>query len=62
MYVLIGKEKCNPCNMLKNLLDEKGIRYHHVDMLEMPYKMMIYLKICCSSYPMVFILVLSMRH
>jgi glutaredoxin len=33
MYVLIVKEKCNQCNMLKNLLDEKGIQYHYVDML-----------------------------
>jgi hypothetical protein len=29
MYVLIGKEKCNQCN----ILDEKGKRYHYVDML-----------------------------
>jgi hypothetical protein len=39
MYVLIGKEncnlgkeKCNQCNILKNLLDEKGIQYHYVDL------------------------------
>ena len=25
MCVLIGKEKCNQCNILKNVLDEKGI-------------------------------------
>ena len=31
MYVLIGKEKCNQCNLLKNLLDEKGMKYHYVD-------------------------------
>ena len=31
MYVLIGKEKCNQCNILKNLLDEKGIQYHDVN-------------------------------
>ncbi len=28
MYVVIGKEKCTPCDILKNLLDEKGILYH----------------------------------
>jgi glutaredoxin len=27
MYVLIGNEKCNQCNILKNLLDEKRIQY-----------------------------------
>ena len=53
MYVLIGKEKCNQCNTLKNLLDEKGIRYHYLDMLEMPHKTMTYLKMHCGSYPMV---------
>ena len=40
MYALIGKEKCNKCNILKNLFDEKGIQYHYVDMLEMPHKTM----------------------
>jgi glutaredoxin-related protein len=53
MYVLIGKEKCNQCNILKNLLDEKGIQYHYVDMLEVPHKTMTYLKMYYSSYPMV---------
>jgi hypothetical protein len=67
MYLVIGKEKLNGCEMLKNLLDEKGIRYHYLDMLEMPHKTMPYLKMHCSSYTMVFgvqgiILVLFMRH
>ena len=53
VYVLIGKEKCNQCNILKNLLDEKGMQYHYVDMLEMPHKTMASLKMYCSSYPMV---------
>ena len=53
MYALIGKEKCNKCNILKNLFDEKGIQYHYVDMLEMPHKTITYLKMYCSSYPMV---------
>ena len=53
MYVLIGKEKCNQCNILKNLLDEKGIQYHYVDMLEMPHQTMTCVKMYCSSYPMV---------
>jgi glutaredoxin-related protein len=51
--MLIGKEKCNQCNILKNQLDEKGIQYHDVDMLEMAHKNMSYLKIYCSSHPMV---------
>ena len=53
MYVLIGQEKCNQCNILKNLLDENGIQYHYIDMLEMPHKTMTYLKIYCNSYLMV---------
>jgi len=32
MYVLIGKKKCNQCNILKNLVDEKDIQYHDVDL------------------------------
>ena len=53
MYVLIGKEKCNQCNILKNLLDEKGIQYHYVDVNNMPHNTMTYLKMYCPSYPMV---------
>ena len=53
MYVSIGKEKCNQCNILQNLLDEKCIQYHYVDMLEMPRKTMTYLKTYWSSYSMV---------
>jgi glutaredoxin len=37
MYVLIGKQKCNRCDILKNLLDEKGIQYHYVDVNNMPH-------------------------
>ena len=46
MYVLIGKEKCNHCNILKNLLDEKSIQYHYVDMKDMLHTTMNFLK--CS--------------
>ena len=53
MYLVIGKEECNRRDMLKNLLYEKGIRYHYLDMLEMPHKNMTYLKMHCSSYTMV---------
>ena len=53
MYVLIGKEKFNQCNILKNQLDEKGIQYHYVGMLEMPHKTMTCLNMYCRSYPMV---------
>ena len=38
MYVVIGNEECNSCDILKTLLDEKGIRYHYLDMMEMPHK------------------------
>jgi hypothetical protein len=41
MYVVIGKEKSTGCDVLKNLLDEKGLRYHYSDMMEMPHKTMV---------------------
>ena len=53
MYVSIGKEKCTRCYILKNLLAEKGIQYHYVDMMEMPHRTTTYLKMYCTSYPMV---------
>ena len=48
-----GTEKCNRCDILKNLLDEKGIQYHYLDMMEMPHKTMTFLKMYCNNYPMV---------
>ena len=53
MYVFIGKEKCNRIDNLKNLLDEKGIQYHYVDTKDLPHNTKTYLKIYCSSYPMI---------
>jgi hypothetical protein len=53
MYVLISKEKGNRCDILKNLLDERGIQYHYVDVNDMPHNTMTYLKMYCPSYPMV---------
>jgi hypothetical protein len=43
----------NRCDILKNLLDEKGIQYHYVDVNNMPHNTMTYLKMYWSSYPMV---------
>ena len=54
MYVLISKEKCIQCYVLKDLLDEKGFQYHYLDMLEMPHKTMTYLRMYCNSHPVVF--------
>ena len=53
MYVLIGKEKCNQCNILKNLLDEKGIHYHYVDVSKIPHELLTYLRMYCNTYPIV---------
>ena len=36
MYALTGNEKCIQCDILKNQLDEKGIQYQYLDMMEMP--------------------------
>ena len=53
MYVIIGKQKCVQCDVLKNLLDEKGIQYNYLDMTEMPHKTMTYLRMYCNSFPTV---------
>ena len=58
LYVVIGKGECSRCDILKTLLDGKGIRCHYLechylDMMEMPLKSMTYLKRYCSSHPMV---------
>ena len=49
------KYKSTRCDMLKNLLDERGMRYHDLDMMEIPHTNVTCLKIYCSSCPMVFI-------
>ena len=70
--MLIGKEKCNQCNILKNLLDEKGIQYHYVDGWEgytipwchdvdvsrIPHELLTYLSMYCNTCP----IVLGVKH
>ena len=54
MYMYIyGKEKCNQCNILKNLLDEKGIQYHYLDVSKIPHELLTYLRMYCNTYPIV---------
>jgi hypothetical protein len=55
MYVIVGKQKQNriQCDDLKRLLDEKGIQYDCIDMMEMPNKTMTYLRMYCNSFPIV---------
>ena len=53
MYVLIGKDKCNQCSILKNLLDEKGIQYHCVDVSKIPPELLTYLRMYPNTYPIV---------
>ena len=48
--MLIGKEKWNQCNILKNLLDEKGIQYHYLDVSKINHELLTYLGMYCSSY------------
>ena len=55
MYVLIGKENCNQCNILKDLLDEKGIQYHCVDVSKIPHELLTYLRMYCNTYPIVLV-------
>ena len=52
MYLIIGKES-NQCNILKNLLDEKGIQYTYLDMGELPNRTNQYLKMYSSNYPII---------
>ena len=55
--VLIGKEKCNQCNILKdcNILDEKGIQYHYLDVSKITHELSAYLRMYSSSYPIVLV-------
>ena len=53
MYVIIGKQNCNQCDELKNLLDEKEIQYNNLDMTEISNKTMTYLRMYCNSFPIV---------
>ncbi len=53
MYVLIGKEKCKQCTILKNLLDEKGIQYHYVDASKITHELLTNLRMYSSTYPVV---------
>ena len=53
MYLFISKDNCNLCNTLKNLLDEKGIRYSYSDREVLPQATTGYLKMYCTSYPMI---------
>ena len=52
MYLIIGKES-NQCNIIKNLLDEKGIQYTYLDVTELPNKTNQYLKMYSSNYPII---------
>jgi hypothetical protein len=59
MYVFIGKEKCNQCNILKNILNEKGIQYHHdgtcryMYVSRIPQQLLTYFRMYCNTYPIV---------
>ena len=51
MYLIIGEDNCNLCNILKNLLDEKGVRYTYLGREVLPPATTGYLKMYCTSYP-----------
>ena len=53
MYLITGKNKCTQCNILKNLLDEKGVRNSYLDKEVLPQTTTQYLKMYCTSYPMI---------
>ena len=58
MYVSIGKEKCDQCNILKKLLDEKGIQHNYVDVSKIPHELLTYLRMYSNTYP----IVLGVKH
>ncbi len=47
---VIGKEKCYQCNLLENLLHEKGMQYNPTDLSKLSHGLLTYLKNYCSSY------------
>ncbi len=53
MYIHICIYIYIQCNILKNLLDEKGIQYHYVDVSKIPPELLTYLRMYCNSYPIV---------
>jgi hypothetical protein len=38
---------------LKNLLDEKGIQYHYLDVYKIPHELLTYLRMYSNTYPIV---------
>ena len=56
IYLIIGKDHCNLCNILKNLLDGKGIRYKtkiYLDKEDLRQVTTGYLKTNYTSYAMI---------
>jgi hypothetical protein len=51
MYLIIGKDNSSLCNILKNMLDEKGLSYLNRE--DVPQATTGYLKMYCTSYPMI---------
>ncbi len=41
------------CDILKNLLDEKGIQYNFLDVSKIPHKLLTYLRMYSNTYPIV---------
>ena len=52
-YVMMEKQKCIQCDDIMNLLDEKEIQYSDFQMTEIPNTMMTYLRMYCTSFPIV---------
>jgi hypothetical protein len=53
MYLIIGQDNCNLCNIFKNMLDGKGVRYSYLDNEVLPPATTGNLKMYCTSYPMI---------
>ena len=52
MYLVIGKGS-NRCEILKNLLDEKGIQYTYLDVSNIPSNTNQYLNMYSQNYPII---------
>jgi len=52
MYLIIGKES-NQCSIIRNLLDEKGVRYTYLNVSELPDKTNQYLMMYSANFPII---------
>ena len=53
VYLIVGKEGCSQCDVLKNVLHVKNIPFHYVMNTELSDNVINILKMFYKTYPMV---------